>query len=480
MVSMLALSMLPMFAGCTSQVEGVKALQPDIVPLDNIDFGDIVVDYSSQGAVRINNNGLGDLEIDEITINGEGAAAFTLGDVPEKVDGKSIYELPVWFLPVDPLTYSATLTIHSNDEDDPALPVTLTGHGIVAPTPDIECTSLSMDFGTVGAGSSNTQYLMCTNVGDDILEITNEVQLGSGAFSLVQDHTGYLLHSGNSITLLVNYTPITGDGDNGTITLSSNDPDEPETLITMVGNGGGTFEYPVAVVDCPTSAVPRQTVLVRGGDSYDPNGYEPLTYMWTATGPYEEVETTLIGTDLSVQLDLAGEYRVALQVQNSIGLLSAPTVCRIDAIPDEEFHVELVWTDVNDLDLHVLNGAGVLFDAVNDCNYCNVNPDWGALGSADDPTLDLDARSSPPGVENINIESPADDAYSVKVHYYEDSGAGDVTATVNVYLYGVLEGSYSRVMSRNKVWDVAQIVWPEGYVVETTGDLYTPDVRYCE
>lgn len=476
MVSMITLALLSACNGDTA----FTALQPDLVPPEIVDFGEIVIDYSSEGAVRINNNGQGILKIEEITINGEGEAAFTLGDVPDEVAGKSVYELPVWFLPPDPLTYTATLTIHSNDEDDPAVAVTLTGNGIVAPTPDIECESLSMDFGTVIPGTTNTKYLLCTNVGEDILEITNEVQDGSGAFSVAQDHTGFLLPKNQNITLLVNYTPVTADGDNGTITLSSNDPDEPDTLITLVGNGGGTYEYPVAVLDCPTSAVPRETVLVRGGDSYDPNGWEPLTYLWTATGPYEEVATTEIGADLSVQLDLAGEYRIALQVENKIGLLSSPTVCRIDAIPDEEFHVELVWTDVNDLDLHVLNGAGVLFDAVNDCNYCNVNPDWGALGGADDPTLDLDARSSPPGVENINIEAPADDTYSVKVHYYEDSGAGDVTATVNVYLYGLLEGSYSRVMSRNKVWDVAQIVWPEGYVVEDTANLYTPDVRYCE
>jgi len=30
------------------------------------------------------------------------------------------------------------------------------------------------------------------------------------------------------------------------------------------------------------------------------------------------------------------------------------------------------------------------------------------------------------------------------------------------------------------VWDVAQIVWPDGYAVETDADLYTPDLRTCE
>ncbi|MDP2317422.1 MAG: choice-of-anchor D domain-containing protein [Pseudomonadota bacterium] len=474
------LSMIVLLAACNGD-QDFQALKPDIVVTPEVlDFGEVVADYSAPGTIQIFNAGLGILEIDEITINGDDGSVFTIDEVPLEVPGDSEYALALTFLPPDPLPYTATLTIHSNDEEHDTVPVTLIGTGIEAPTPDIACDSLSLDFGTLAPGGSAALWFTCTNLGDDDLYISEMVQRNSGSFFLASDPTGNVLPPGQPLQLIVVYTPTTSDGDNGTITLTTNDPDEPETVLTMVGNGGGSFEYPVAVVDCPTSAVPRETVTVGGGASYDPNGLEPLTYRWTVTGPYDDVVATQSGTDVYVQLDLAGEYRVSLQVENSIGLLSAPSVCRVDAVPEEEFHVELIWKDTNDMDLHLLNSSGTLFDGVNDCNYCNVNPEWGEIGAADNPTLDLDALASPPGVENINIDSPADDTYSVKVHYYESSGAGDVTATVNIYLYGVLEGSYSRVMSRNKVWDVAQIVWPDGYVVEDDTALYNATLRACE
>ncbi len=472
------LSMIVLLVACNGDQE-FQQLKPRIVVTPEVlDFGEVVVDYSLPGQVKIINAGRGVLEIDEISLNGDDV--FTLGDVPVTIPGDGTYDLDLSFLPVDPIGYTSTLSIHTNDEDDPVVPVTVIGAGIEAPTPDISCDPLSIDFGTVASGTLSMQFFTCTNLGGDDLYISEQIGAGGGAMQVQTDLTGDVLPPGQDTQIVVLYAPTTDAGDNGTITLSTNDPDEPTTLLTMVGNGGGDFDYPVAVVECPSSAVPRQTITVSGGGSYDPNGFEPLTYYWTVDGPYDGIDSTTSDTDVYVQLDLAGSYIVTLQVENSIGLLSAPTVCRVDAIPEEQLHVELVWEDSNDFDLHLMNGDGSLFDAVNDCNYCNVNPNWGTSAATDDPTLDLDAWQDPPGVENINIDTPADDLYSVKVHYYEASGAGDVVATVNIYLYGVLEGSYSRVMSRNKVWDVAQISWPEGYILEEDVDLYTPEYRYCE
>lgn len=466
---------------CTGEDPGIKALQPDIVVTPEVlDFGQVVEAYSGSGTVEIINAGQGALKLDEVSLSGD-TDVFVLGAATDEIPGDSRFPLPITFLPQAPLPYTATLTIHSNDPDQDVLSVTLTGEGIVAPTPDIACDPLSLDFGTVAAGALSTLWTTCTNVGDDDLYIDSWTMTGSGSFQLVSDPTGYLLPPDQSVQLIVVYAPNSDTGDNAAITLNTNDPDEPTTTLTLVGNGGGDFEYPVAVLDCPGTAEPRTTITVDGGDSYDPTGYEPLTYLWTVTGPYSDVETTERGTELYVQLDLAGTYVVQLQVQNAIGLKSAPAMCITEAIPTEEFHVELVWDELPDMDLHLLTSDGALFTNPYDCNYCNPNPDWGvALEGADDPTLDLDAYSTPPGVENINIESPADDNYFVRVHYYEDNGGGDTAVTVNIYLYGTLEGSFTRVLQRNNVWDVAQVIWPEGYVVEEETDLYTPTLRTCQ
>ncbi len=467
-------------AGCEPQTE-FKSLKPDIVVSPEVlDFGQVVEEYPSMVEAEVINAGQGILEIKGVEITGDGADAFTVAELPAEIPHDSSWPLQVTFTPEDPLLYTAVATITSNDPDTPDIAISLTGQGVVAPTPDIDCDPLALDFGTVAAGSFSTLWVTCTNVGDADLEIESWLQENSGAFQLVSDPTGAVLPPGMELPLIVMYNPTADWGDNGRITLTTNDPDEPQTVLTFVGNGGGDFEYPVAVVSGPATAEPRTTITVEGGDSYDPNGYEPLTYHWTVLGPYDDVVATESGTDVYLQLDLAGEYRVSLQVENTIGLLSAPAVYTVEAIPVEEFHVELIWDDLPDLDLHLLTSAGEFFVEPYDCNYCNPNPDWGTIGGADDPTLDLDALSSPPGLENINIEAPADDSYYVRVHYYAQNGGGDTTATVNIYLYGTLEASFDRVLQYDTVWDVARIVWPDGYVVEEETDLYDSPLRTCE
>ena len=178
--------------------------------------------------------------------------------------------------------------------------------------------------------------------------------------------------------------------------------------------------------------------------------------------------------------DIAGDYSVQLAVTNTIGVSSAPTTCTFTAIPEENLHVELTWsTGAADLDMHLLNGGAQFFVSPGDCNWCNQSPDWGASGSSDNPSLDLDDRQGY-GPENINVDSPANDTYSIKVHYFTDNGDTTTTATVKVYLYGALAGEASAAMSRDTVWDAGQVRWPEAlYVTQSTAN-YTAPSRLCE
>lgn len=475
------MSVMLLLSACNGD-QSFQELKPDILARPEVlDFGGVVADYTSDGLLEIINSGQGRLDISDITVTSDTPGVFELGDWPLNIETKTSYNLPISFTPPDPLPYSATLTVYSNDEDDPEYAVTLTGNGLNVPTPDIDCTPTSLDFGTVVAGNFGTDWITCENIGDDELSITGTTMAGSGEFDLMTDPTGFTLGPGESVQIILMYGPTAESGANGTLTLTSNDPDEPTLDFTLLGNGGGDYEYPIAVVDCPTDVHPRTTVIVAGGDSYDPNGYEPLTFYWSATGP-DEPDLIETGTDVYATLQLAGTYTVSLQVENSQGILSAPAVCRMESVPEELLHVELIWKDEADLDLHLLQSGGTLFAQHTDCNYCDPNPEWGdLLSDDDDPVLAFDSYGgSATSKENINIDVPAADIYEAKVHYFGDGGsAGDVTATVNVYLNGVLETTYSKVLAENDVWDVSQIVWPDAYVVEGTTELYEPEYRTC-
>jgi hypothetical protein len=321
---------------------------------------------------------------------------------------------------------------------------------------------------------SATQLFTIGNVGDAPLELGLLGHTGSGAFVLITDPSDQTVMPGDELPVVVSYVPTNADGDGATLTLGTNDPDEPVVEVALIGNGGGDGSYPIAVADCPGEVDPPENVAVADGGSSDPGGHLPLTYAWTIvdkpTGSQAELaEQALADTEFFA--DLAGDYDVELVVTNSLGVRSAPARCRIAAVPTEDLHVELIWDGLrSDVDLHLRQQAADLYERPGDCNWCNTHPTWGA-------TLDLDDRSGL-GPENINVASPANGAYDVAVHYFDDGGDGSIVATVRVWTFGVLEDERSHRLERNEVWEVGRVNWPAGTfgVVDTIG---TASARSC-
>lgn len=472
-----------LLAGCPSDPEVHRVYPVLSVQPESLDFGEVVEDYTSTVPLGLVNAGLAELEISAVTVEGEG---FAIEDFPTVVEAGDTVMVNVSFTPPQITSYSGTLTIQSNDENSPHV-VPLTGEGVYAPSPDIDVSPLNVDFGAVPAGTSASSWITIRNDGDGALSL-GDVELaagGSGAFTIVSALDDLVILPDQSVTAVLSYEPGHDLGDHATLVIPSDDPDEPTASVILIGNGGGDFEYPVALVAGPATAAPRDLLTIVGSGSYDPNGLTPLTYEWTLTGAPDgsaAADELTIASDVAYLLtDLAGEYEVQLRVTNTAGLTSAPATYTVDAIPTEQLHVELTW-DIGegDLDLHLQDGlTGEIFIKPGDCNFCNENPDWASTSGDDDPRLDIDDYNGY-GPENINIDAPADGSYLVRVHYYETLvGESDAVATVNIFLNGVEAASYSQVMSRNEVWDVAEIVWPSANVVQIYDDLYASPRRSC-
>lgn len=196
-----------------------------------------------------------------------------------------------------------------------------------------------------------------------------------------------------------------------------------------------------------------------GADSFDPNDESLTDYSWTLVDRPVGSSALMPGGATpdrgGFETDLAGDYVGQLIVTNESGIKSPPCEVTLSAEPVEALWVEMFWESPgDDMDLHLLAPGGVL-QTETDCYYSNCTPgswsgglDWGVAGAEyDNPTLDLDDISLT-GPENINIESPEDDSYTVVVHDHTSQTftAGNAV-TVNIYLDGSLQWNETRIIS---------------------------------
>ena len=240
------------------------------------------------------------------------------------------------------------------------------------------------------------------------------------------------------------------------------------------GDTGEQVEEPLPpVADAGPDRVvqPLDELTLDATASTDPGGERIVAVRWTLVSAPDGSRSPIVDADRANALffaDLAGTYVFELTVRNEAGLWDAtPDPLVVTAVPLDGFYVELSWSENNDLDLHLLSGTGPLFGPA-DCSFCNMAPSWGGPGTDDDPSLDWDAIFGF-GPETVTIDEPGDGVFDIRVHYYGEGGldrckgpCAESLATVNVYLGGVLEASFERMLSaQGDLWQVATIAWPE-------------------
>jgi len=471
---------------CTKSGTALTVLEANLAVSDaEINLGEVVIGETASHTLTVGNTGLSDLDITRFEVV-DGGSDYTL-DIPEMIiePGLSM-DVELTLVPTTIGDMGRTLEIESDDPDTPVLAVPIIAQAIDFPEPDIEVSDTTLDFGAVPAGSDAVLGMLeITNIGRAPLQVTSLDLTGSGAFTLSSSGGFSLEADGGANQVIVYYEPSVDTGDTTSLTISSDDPDEPTVTVDLIGNGGGASAYPEADIVCPTIVYPPQTVTFDGSASTDPSG-QTIEYLWDLVDAPAGFENSLYEassgegsapvTDASsLFVDLAGDYEVQLRVRNEDEVLSAPAVCRFSAVPENAIHVELVWDEAHaDLDLHLAQEGYELYQTPGDVSWCNVNPEWGdSADSSDNPYLELDSQEGP-GPENILLPSPADGDYYVRVHYYTDNGANDVRATVNIWIDGELFTSREMNLDTNRVWEVGYIRWPAAVFVPLTE---TPEVH---
>jgi hypothetical protein len=228
----------------------------------------------------------------------------------------------------------------------------------------------------------------------------------------------------------------------------------------------GTCSVPPTIT-CPT---PRTTAPLVGvtlsGVASDPDGGPIVSWVWTlvsapagATGTFgtPNAQNTLFTPNL------VGVYTIRLTVTDDEG--QTATCTTTVTATGNGIRVEVTWnTDGTDIDTHLLrmSSGSPWFNTPNDCYFGNLRPSWDAVGTADDPRLDIDDTYGF-GPENINIDSPViGSTYRVGIHYWAGSPA--TTVTVRIYC-GDISTTPVRTLTRTLTlggtdfWRVADVRW---------------------
>ena len=494
-----------------------------------IDYGRVGAGDERVEIVQVSNIGSAVLLLEEILVNGSPDFTVRVGGEPlaenpnllADPDGDgdpglspgTSFEIQAVYAPQVDGPDSGEIVVHSTDPRRPEEVVQLIANGA---SPCIRVTPETVEFAAALTGRTSTRPVSVESCGGQPLEVTRIFLLeGSSPVYAIEDDAAFQLPAfvmgevPPTRNIEIAFTPEDTMAYGGTLVIESSDPLNPRIEVPIVGRGT-LNECPVAVVGQDTfNALPLDIVELDGSDSTDadgPNGM-PVRYTWTVVerpdgstaqpverfqDPRDPANTGLPDdNDTSNALffvDLAGRYVIDLTVEDNLQTTAPSDTCPqpparivIEARPNEDIHIQLVWDtpgdrdqtdgDGTDVDMHLLHPRGRSWaQAPLDCYYANASPDWGPPGPDGDPSLDIDDVNGA-GPENINLDQPEDTSalggtYRVGMDYYRAENFltggtwGPSEVTVRIYLGGVEAGEWTQVMqATHHFWEVASIIW---------------------
>ncbi|MDP8238840.1 MAG: choice-of-anchor D domain-containing protein [Candidatus Hatepunaea meridiana] len=220
-----------------------------------IDFGDVIVEFISERILTISNEGDYDLIVSEITVEGD----YFTTDFEEElvIERHSSHQLTVTFTPEEGGDLEGILTITSNDPDTQNITISLQGIGILLP--EVVVSPEELDFGEVVIGRTEEMILNIGNEGDGIL-IVSDITVNGNGYN-VDFENEIVVQSNENYELTVSFAPDEQDEFEGVLTIVSNDPENEEIDISLLGSGkSGVGHY-----DTPGVA---QDVFVAGEIAY--------------------------------------------------------------------------------------------------------------------------------------------------------------------------------------------------------------------
>jgi len=327
-----AVTPLAVISGCSGFVSagGSKTPPPSqdtiqVTPT-SLNFGHTVVGKKISQSASVTNTGKTSVSVSDASLS---SSQFSISGLtmPLSLPAGQSSTFQVWFTPNATGNASGTLTLQTSNGLSSGQ-VALTGSATTGPQ-QIGVSSASLNLGSAMVGTTAKGTLTITNAGGANL-ILSLISVSGGSFGVSGMTTPNTITPGNSAVLTVSFSPTSAGTDSGSITITSNDPQTPTTIITLAGTA---TLAPVA----PTITTPPANQTVTAGQTASftvvAGGTAPLSFQWQKNGANIAGATSASYTTAAATTSDSGSTFRAV-VNNTVGTVtSAAATLTVNAVP---------------------------------------------------------------------------------------------------------------------------------------------------
>ena len=288
---LMALLCIGILGGCAGIVSGTKTTNGGQAAFQvsptTVNFGKVGVGKKTTQTVAVANTGTMPISITQAAISNP---QFSLSGVtlPMSVATGQSGNFTVAVMPSATGTLSGTLTFQGSDGAAPEV-VSLSATAVAA-APQISLSSTSIQFGTVGIGSTSNMNLTISNAGSADLTVS-VVSLTGAEFSVSGITTPKTITAGQSAPVALSFQPKVGGAAAATLSITSNDPANPTATVALTGTGStATFGH--------LQANPASVSF--GSVSTGSNSTKPIILSNTGTAAVQISSISASGTGFSV------------------------------------------------------------------------------------------------------------------------------------------------------------------------------------
>ncbi|WP_143308264.1 choice-of-anchor D domain-containing protein, partial [Candidatus Entotheonella palauensis] len=229
-----------------------------------LSFAEVEVGRTRERVLMITNVGNATLTIREINVASEPEGVFALADElsaagvsTDEISVAPQAEVPIGvvFAPEAPGLVTGTLQLMSDAVNLEVLTVSLDGMGTEAPMPTLTASPAVLDFGTLEIGQTRTLTVSMLNEGTADLMISDLELIASDGISFELGTIPGLpavVPPNTTVTAEIRFVPDTEGSATGTFRISSDDPDNPETVLPVSGEA---LPEPVAQLTASPSPI---------------------------------------------------------------------------------------------------------------------------------------------------------------------------------------------------------------------------------